>query len=64
MSKGSNKMDLEILTMSRCQRLLAALPQDARLRVASWLVSAATRLEMPPPPPAVDPRQAELFDGE
>jgi hypothetical protein len=62
--------DPEILTMSRCRRLIEPLPVAARQRVVAYLMSLAG--DMPAPKGKTDPRQATLpnvesgtpFDGQ
>lgn len=50
--------DPEILTMSRCRRLLEPLGTAARQRVVAYLTSLA--VDMPPAKPKIDPRQQAL----
>jgi hypothetical protein len=49
----------EILTMSRCERLLMAHPKAARLRIAAWLLARADA-EDAPTAVKVDPRQLSI----
>ncbi len=58
------KQDAELLTMSRCRRLLEQRPAQERARIVAWLATVVTERaqnEAPVPAP-VDPRQPELFD--
>lgn len=58
------KFDDEVLTMSRCRRMLCKHDRQARLRMLDWLQAVVSEPERftgdTPPPKAPDPRQMAI----